>query len=418
MSKKWAVAIVVLLVVIAVLLFMLLRCCQRGQGPRIVVRDPAVEVLAEGGECPHAPEVDVPLSGAITEIPEYHDCQRFIVKDANGDEVYDSLYAIFASFTLLALTDTIDGYNPTTTSTIAIPAATVVSHGGTYAPLNIEDGFNCLYLWRRGAAWRAWMVNNGSAKPGCESRLVVTPGVELHELKVVAQEAQGFTQGDYPPVARWEWDAADGEQYIGIRCGAAWCEVSADGEASAPPDFALPTFADPPGLTAVATDKPERVHAIRGWHDAQRLAVWRDGRAVPSDVWAAVIPHPNLKAMTMSASFKNDWVHVATIVASGDYNGAVFTLTRGSQNTIWLCYGSADDCDLPAEQLCETDRSTIRWWGKTELGTGSTATIEYRCVDNVGHAPPPEVPATARWRWLARDETTWTRCDDGCCKLQ
>jgi hypothetical protein len=41
----------------------------------------------------------------------------------------------------------------------------------------------------------------------------------------------------------------------------------------------------------------------------------------------------------------------------------------------------------------------------------------YRCVTRRDHkAEVSFIPATARWRWLALDETTWTLCDVGCCE--
>jgi hypothetical protein len=34
---------------------------------------------------------------------------------------------------------------------------------------------------------------------------------------------------DIPPVARWDYDTANHQQYIGLRCGGEWCEVGHSG---------------------------------------------------------------------------------------------------------------------------------------------------------------------------------------------
>lgn len=405
----------ILLITVVAALFVS-ACCKPCQRSVVVLHDPTVELAAEGRECPHDPGLVVPLSGNITAVPEFHDCQRFIVK--NGDEeVYDSLYAIFASSWLATLRDSIDT-GRVANQIEARPAATVVSYGGTYKTLNIEDGYNCLYLWWNHAfGWRAWMINNAADENGCSSRLKIDLSNPPHELKVVPQTSS-FNQGaDYPPVARWDWDAGGQEHYIGIKCGSAWCEISDDGAATPAPGIPAMEF---PGSGQAES---RRVRNIKGWHDAQRLARWdaATNKAVPSNVWAAVVPHPRLRQMTSQNAFSKGWTQVATIWASADYDGWVLRLERGIDNRIFLCYGLTDTCtDIPSEQLqlCGFDGSTRRWWAKTVHGTGASTRVEYRCVENYKHAPPPDVPGTARWRWLARDETTWTRCDQGCCKLQ
>lgn len=49
----------------------------------------------------HPPNGVLPASGPITNIPEFHDCQRFVSRDGAK---FDSLFAIFASFKLDSLT--------------------------------------------------------------------------------------------------------------------------------------------------------------------------------------------------------------------------------------------------------------------------------------------------------------------------
>src|SRR5207249_8795612 len=59
----------------------------------------------------------IPLAGPISNVPEFHDCQELI-----KDNRYLSLYAIFASFRLDLLADSLDTLKYTTTKR-AFPAA-------------------------------------------------------------------------------------------------------------------------------------------------------------------------------------------------------------------------------------------------------------------------------------------------------
>src|SRR2546428_384861 len=127
----------------------------------------------EQAECPHdaivikvidstgnlVKTVDtIPLSGPVTKIPEFHDCQRFI-QHVNR---YDSVYAIFAAFRLESLPARLKGARDSAESDgkayRTVPVATIYSYGGEYDPLGIKPGFNCLFLYRKGAQWGAKMI--------------------------------------------------------------------------------------------------------------------------------------------------------------------------------------------------------------------------------------------------------------------
>lgn len=69
---------------------------------------------------------DIPLSGPITNIPEFHDCQRFLSDDGSQ---FDSLFAIFASFTLDATMQTLQWRNVAVWA--AGPAAVVSVNSAT-----------------------------------------------------------------------------------------------------------------------------------------------------------------------------------------------------------------------------------------------------------------------------------------------
>src|SRR5688572_31978643 len=53
-----------------------------------------------GERCPgHGDDAisNLSLSGEQTNIPEFNDCQRFIVTNSRGERVYGQLYAVFAA---------------------------------------------------------------------------------------------------------------------------------------------------------------------------------------------------------------------------------------------------------------------------------------------------------------------------------
>src|SRR5437016_4530915 len=178
----------------------------------------------------------IPLAGPISNVPEFHDCQQLIQKE-NG---YLALHAIFASFQLNLLADSLDTLAYTTKKR-AFPAAEIYSsdtHG--YAPLAIQHYFNCLYFYRDGSQWRANIVPIGKDETDC-SKPLINPARAGTELKVLPVSPQS-NDAAYPPVARWDWDPAHHEQYIGIKCGVAWCEVGSQQFAPAPALTAGPSF--------------------------------------------------------------------------------------------------------------------------------------------------------------------------------
>ena len=378
----------------------------------------------------------IPLSGPIANIPEYHDCQRFI--DSSGS--YDSVYAIFAAFHL----DTLDS----ALASGLIPVGTIYTPDGTYGPLGIKPGFNCLILGKQGSLWSAVMVPRGQGQSAADCSGVSPAGG--HPLVVRLEHvlhAALFKPSDYPPVARWDWDSVHTQQYIGIRCGGAWCEIGAQGfQPSAPYEGEPVSFEKPPGISW-PLQATERVQRIKGWYDDQRLA--SDGPVQhPSVVRGRLIPSPLLDMVNWRqqhsalAVYKNSWVHVAVAIMDGDYGK--WNLGRGL-NKIFLCYGTAAprSCPMPISAKQENPSSielnscpadptdhTMRWWAKTESANGTTS---YSCVQRMDHlaelmawkalhpstSSPASagfiIPGAARWRFLLNDESTWVSCPTGCC---
>ncbi len=357
----------------------------------------------------------IPIAGPISNIPEFHDCQRFV-----KDTLYDSLYAIYASFRLASLDLRLDSLADTTIhpefigKQVAVPVATVFSYGGTYVPLRIEPGFNCLYLWLVGKAWHAKMVPMGPSEPRCGDPIVDPEGAPGKELLVLPPG--GGPSLSVPAISRWDWDSVNAKQYVGIKCGNAWCEIGDSDLVSTPPYSGTLVF-DP---VPVGTASPTAVLAvarIKGWNDVQRLAVKDGDHVVPSMIWGTIVPHPLLDKLDDPAKFKS-WVHVADEVVEGPAASyPKLNLTAGV-NKVYLCHNIPSACGITSPPACAADPTDgIQWWARITSGIGASVD---RCVVRRTHTDPgvPPIPGAARWRWQAKDETNWIRCPTGCCEIK
>lgn len=361
---------------------------------------------------PRPPVTEIPVAGRITNVPEFHDCQRFIV-DSAGKLVYDSLYAIFASFELDTLWSSKDVSLP---EDRAFVAAEIVSWGGEYRSLGIKPWFNCLLVFGSPSAPQAKMVAMGRNEPDClhpQSPPLATRTLAIRPIP------SGYSETDYPAVARWEWDAAAGKQYIGIKCGRAWCQIFERGTT----------------LSPASTYAGSRVSVIKGWFDEQRLAV---GTGTVSNIKGSIFPHPRLDTYTIDDFrrttwlIRRQWVPTAFVALDGtdpdvgsyltktnfDPTVATSPLDMNKLNKIWLCNGSRFQCRIPSRLNCDWPTAGVPndslWWTKIQ-SPGNV--LRYKCVKRHGHDDLGiHIPGTARWRWLAQDETEWMRCAQGCCE--
>jgi hypothetical protein len=259
----------------------------------------------------------------------------------------------------------------------------------------------------------------------CPNPLVIDPLLSVRaELIVTTHPSNG--QRMVPPVARWDWDEARREQYIGIACGEAWCDVSKaryPSQGAIPPPSAL-TWDQIPRMSAALPSEVDRVTKVKGWYDAQRLALrGANGRPYPSRIWGVVIPHPTLGRQTgtllRTLGADSIWVHVATALVTENYNGKVLRLWAGQENKIYLCDGTAGQCGIPSGLCGPPPSGATRLWTKvTHTDALGRVVPAYRCEAKriPSSTPPPSVPGTARWRWVWDDETTWKRCDPCCCE--
>ena len=390
-----------------------------------VPRRTATMTQSEGRpECPHDTVVwrdsngvdhtfdQIPLSGEISGIPEFHDCQRFINKKGG----YESLYAIYAAFHLESLPCGLSRCGVGTATAVGIPAATILSYGGNYPSLGIRNGFNCLYLWNP-PDWKAALIPQ-AANPDCRYKRTVEPlppeAVPL-TVRVISNAAfPPFRDAEYPPVARWDWDPASSQQFIGIRCGIAWCEIGGPSTGSGlgyPPAV---TFDPVPGLMP-STAATNAVTQVKGWFDAQWLAKRMDGtgnlKVLPTVNRGFIVPNPVLGDVQQS-HLEGHWVHAATAVLDADYQSTVH-FVKG-ENKIYLCHGPG--CGVSSDDVkCPEGSVNTLWWARITV-PGSRPV--YRCVVYRSYPSGLTVPGTVRWRWQAEDETTWIKCPSGCCELK
>src|SRR5207245_10451888 len=116
----------------------------RPEGPSVEF---ARAVVATGhtprGDVTHTRTITtIPLAGPISNVPEFHDCLQLIQKE-NG---YLPLHAIFASFQLNLLADSLDTLAYTTKKRPVAAAELYITDTHGYAPLAIQHYFNCRFF--------------------------------------------------------------------------------------------------------------------------------------------------------------------------------------------------------------------------------------------------------------------------------
>lgn len=420
-------------------------------------------------ECGHdGPALPSSLIDAIKAVPEFHDCQRFIVEE-HGALRYDSVFAIYASSTLGGVEGALGapieepaaaapppGVPATGVTAVApnppaqgrsvdssrvpitvalarnhrIAAVALIVAGGAYDRLGITAGLNCLYVGRYVVpgsggppVWFARMVNqvpDSAAGCGADSLSQVDPS-RTRPLKVLRSTFADFPRpADYPDVARWDWDQGKQQQYIGIRCGAGWCEVGAEDFVPSPP---LPVAVDAPLAE-------RRVRLIKGWYDQQYLAKSVGKKLVPSGVLGTIIADTALGDRTAD-DFRAGYVPVARVILEtpGAPDPEALAMYESKYNFIKSAPMTPDGA---RELLISGDIASPKWNARIPSpeaggpdGSGAGAgplnhrqkDITFREVSSAFKGGPYKVPAVARWRWLKTDEGTWTRCTEGCCEL-
>jgi hypothetical protein len=387
----------------------------------------------------------------ISSVPEFHDCQRVILK---GGQRYGPLMAVFASRDLDSLSFVHEAKTPVEArrrDTAVYPVAEVLIYDRAfvYPAIGAGPGFNCLFLYHWDGRLKAKMVTAGGDERKCGVRTNPERAMGT-ELAVRRQNYGGYNlPSHFPPVARWD-RSGEGTMYIGLKCGPGWCEVGtpATGFTMSAPyvNAALATSLDPSGRP---TDKSFLTRSVKGWYDVQYLAKPGTNGAdpTPSGVIGYVFPDPELGSHSFSdAANTGKWhvvSHIALEATGRPDDNAVLRYYKtkfnidptphgsgfGAMTKIEICFGTSPQCRIRRETLAAsscaagvsvTDAQTRpRYWAAMIAPNGSTL---YRCVTQRDHGGASgaaiHMPATARWRWLVDDETTWEACRSGCCEVE
>lgn len=390
---------------------------------------------AHGSKHPSlAPAEGFALTKEITDIQGFHDCQRLLVDEGQR---YGPLVAIFAAHDLETLDGRLESLEKSDSADplivrgrTSLAAALIFNLGDAYPALGINPGFSCLYMWRASsmkADWRAQIVWVKNDERRCLD--TIRPPGGTGNLTVKRDIAVGFSRQQYPAVARWDWDQTTKQQYIGIKCGGAWCEVGTDSFVREDAYLATPT------VQTAAT----QIQRIKGWYDEQLLAEPDQGEYKPSQVTGTIFPDSSLGKWTTAdySRIGDPWRPVAYIALSrhSKYYKDELNLDRTprgaplrSLNRLSFCLGTRAFCGVPALEIahappaeCDVVDSrgspAISWWAR--IDPAMVGNPLFRCVSQMDHsAEVSSIPATARWHWLAKRETVWKECVTGCCQVR
>lgn len=405
------------------------------------------------------------ISRAITNIPEYHDCQR-LIPNAAGEHAYGGLAAVFARDQLDTLVPSLEPRpgerpgvrrssarpgRPTGTTRPALPeprlprtlaVAEIVSEG-VYESLGIGVGFNCLLLDYAANDISARMVALGTDHTTFDCVSLehdpMPQGAAVQGLQVMSADFEHV-----PPAARWEWDTESNRQLLGVKCARQrWCVIGPEGPLH--PILSRGLAGAPRGMTAP------------GWYDEQWLAEpLTDGSApgtpqttlTPSGPFATIFPDAALDVFRSDDYPRNRWITAAYIALPKD--SPVYRSKLGLQRTsvlfpssspvglnqLQFCVGTLEQCDVrrtdindPGASGCtatyiEYLTTTTANAGKLPVwariippgASGGSLEVRYHCVTHREH-PGVFIPSVVRWRWQSDDETIWGYCPSGCCEV-
>ena len=335
--------------------------------------------------------ITIPLVDAGTNIPEFNDCQALVENKAYGPVV-----AIFARQRPLP---------PVLSSSQYYLVAVIFNYGKlgdpyvSYAPLSINSAYSCLYLPLGKLPIAGARLEHNGDNPTCSDSI---PAYTVPNLQ--ARVWSRRPSESVPRAARWDWDHARAEHYIGVACGIEWCEVGRNGFTSA---------ADPwTGwvTTLIPRMPPTAVHRVPGYFDEQELAIENRNTKgeidplnplKPSEARATFFPAPKLQGVVDFDEYR----YVGTMVVSktlSEYQ-AKFGLVAGTPTHLYL--------------------KRRPWWywggfGKNYLAKFETGTTVINIPIKRRAHSEMSVPPMVRWRWIWEDETTWIRCLEGCCSTQ
>lgn len=313
-----------------------------------------------------------------------HDCQRLIIDGRLGP-----LVAILVS------TENVQRNN----FTEGIVVAEIVNYDDQpYDLLGIEPGLSC--LWVRGDVvsdphGREWIaaIRRPTERNSCVHEDFASEPPESEHLtinRVSHNETTLRADLRYPSTGRWMWDGAN--QFIGIRCGEAWCEF---------------------GRGFSGTDSLATAADVPGWYDEQLLSYTppEGGPLVLSNILGRIEPAREFYAGSVDLTTDR---HVATVTlrltetvtAAADLGMAGSATTEPALEA-YSRKLKVQGLDSPTE--IHARREGPVWWQLRARG--------HTWVD-ADHNPhnPHAGHGAVRWAWSDKDEGVWIACDGGCCR--
>ncbi|MEO8878866.1 MAG: hypothetical protein ABI446_00555 [Gemmatimonadaceae bacterium] len=422
---------------------------------------------ADAGPCPHywslffsnySGDSVLSLAGRQIDVPEYNDCQRLLVNKSGGlDPQYTALKfgsvgAIFARAKLdnvyrkeLPIGNAVGRPfyaalvhpNPATTRVTAIG---FVWTPGNYPPLGMRGEFACIVLQWEGPVdpfkprnYHAWMVGVGP-KQTCNTPLDLPASSAFYlGAQELPTQKIGNELDSIPPVARWDWDAHRGEQYIGIACPSGWCELYGEDPFKPHGHSSSPNYQVSNALNILG----QAGHVVRqkGWYDEEYLASTKStGGTLPeldgTGAIGTVFPVPELKWRDMSNYPPGVFVPVAWISISSlspgysaKYGFKLNTAPpkRPDLNALFLCLDDGKGkCKVKLKKAClptHDHQNGPQFYARLGRGPNDPDGTDF-CVDFIGTNPEAPPPGTVRWRWLDDDQTIWVSCPAGCCQIK
>jgi hypothetical protein len=320
------------------------------------------------------------LTGQARIDGEVFDCQRLVLSTGPAG-VFGPLVGLYPVDATLRF--------PRSEYVTARPTAAIYSWGaagGSYADTHPgmapATGVACLWMRNQSGAATGWQAAISSGA-GCGVGSAA-PADSAFAYPVFERSYDGASAADYPRTGRWEWDTAGGRQFIGVKCGDAWCAVMER-------DGTEPRTQNLEGGNAVAREM------VPGWSDAQHLAVYDSaaGQARPGP-WASVVAYPGLAA---DAPPWTEGLLAARITVYGEAGPL------------------AERFYLQPEGRSGHDDLILRFPGMQDEAWLQQGPMRRRKASRIQFAPTPDhsMNGAARWRWRESGETIWIYCPGATC---
>jgi hypothetical protein len=377
--------------------------------------------------CPNEDEGSIRSSQPYDSLPiihEYHDCQRLI----SGGQ-YAGVVGIFAH-------RNVDVYQHRDSFANGRLAAIIVDFVTKqqlmpYAPLGIAPGTNCLVIKSdSGGRWQAAIVNQSPTLSLALRRYLPCRNdmtwndvpVAARTRLVVKTQSDGYDMRGgriVPPVARWDWDERNRQNYIGIKCDAStWCEIG-------PPEF--------------SPSEPVRIAKralYKGYYDEQYLAD-STGKQVTA-IFGTITPGTDARDTSDMRPLPGSKFHLSHLRIAERGNGPTtayryylkkFVAADTAIIPTFMRTSVADLRIIPIKasptyslgglNAAGVSTGTGPWLGMFAVYAGESngTWLGRKGVAFRSHPSSVVKVPTVRWRWKFDDEGAWGFCrPQGCCE--